>query len=150
VHKLDVQHKLAKIHVRYLAYGEREHGAIQLRHGSRRSKRTQRRQLRVGKSKRNCSKLQPSDGRVAQQQSGGKEHKVGIIKGVRKNASGGPPNRQQRSRGDPKEGKMELEGQEPPAYLAQAESEKKRAMQAEGRPGRSELDPTQPRHCFIS
>jgi hypothetical protein len=143
VHKLDVQHKLAKIHVRYLAYGEREHG-------SRRSKRAQRRPLRFGKSKRNCSKLQPSDGRVAQQQSGGKEQKVCIIKGVRKNVSGGLPNRQQRSRCDSKEGKMELEGQEPPAYLAQAESEKKRAMQAEGRPGRSELDLRQPSHCFIS
>jgi hypothetical protein len=45
---------------------------------------------------------------------------------------------------------MELEGQEPPAYLAQAESEKKRAMQAEGRPGRSELGLRQPSHCFIS
>jgi hypothetical protein len=32
-----------------------------------------------------------------------KKHKLGIIKGVRKNASDGLPHRQQRSRGDPAE-----------------------------------------------
>ena len=44
---------------------------------------------------------------------------------------------------------MEREGQELPAYVAQAKSKKMQAMRAEGRLGRSELDPTQPRDCSI-
>ena len=44
---------------------------------------------------------------------------------------------------------IEPEGQEPSSYLAQTVSKKMQAMRAEGRLGRSELDPTQPRHCSI-
>jgi len=45
---------------------------------------------------------------------------------------------------------VELREQEPPAYLAQAESKKVRAMRAEGRSGRREPDPAQPRYPSIS
>jgi hypothetical protein len=45
---------------------------------------------------------------------------------------------------------IKLKEQEPPAYLAQAESKRTQAMRAEGRPGRRELDPTQPRPCSLS
>ena len=40
VHNLGVHHELAEVHMRDLAYGEREDGAIQRGHGGRRSKRT--------------------------------------------------------------------------------------------------------------
>ena len=45
---------------------------------------------------------------------------------------------------------VEIRKQEPPAYLAQAESKKVRAMRAESRPGRREPDPAQPRYPSIS
>jgi hypothetical protein len=45
---------------------------------------------------------------------------------------------------------MELEGQEPPAHLAQAESKKMQIMRTEGRLGRRALDPSQPGYCSMS
>jgi hypothetical protein len=109
VHNLGVQHELAKIHVGNLAYGEHEDGANQRRYGGRNSKHRKRRPVRVGKSTQKRSKPQPSEERIAQQRSGGKsvtqkeqrrKHKVGVIKGMRKNVIGGPSNRQHRCRGD--------------------------------------------------
>jgi hypothetical protein len=45
---------------------------------------------------------------------------------------------------------MELEGQEPPAHLAQAESMKMQIVRTEGRLGRRALDPSQPGYCSMS
>ena len=73
VHKVGMQRELAEVHVRDLAYGEREDRALQGQDGGRRSKRAKRRPVPAGKSTRKRSKLQPSDGRLAQQRSGGKK-----------------------------------------------------------------------------
>ena len=44
--------------------------------------------------------LQRSSGKSMMQKVQRKKHKLGVIKDLRKDANGGPPNRQQRSRGD--------------------------------------------------
>jgi hypothetical protein len=45
---------------------------------------------------------------------------------------------------------MKVEGQEPPAHLAQAESKKMQIMRTEGRLGRRALDRILPGYCSMS